>query len=117
MTSAPTVVVFDRAALDRLADPAGAIADARTWSDGVGVYAADRERARRFLDGAGADPDFLTGAAGLQTSLGVVRQRNPGDRHVLIGVDDEDARETATAVAWDYLAVEKAAREADWALE
>lgn len=109
------MVVFERAALERLADPAGAVADARTWSDGVGVFDADRDRARTFLDDVGADPDFLTGAADLQTSLGVVRQRNPVDRHVLIGVGG-DARETATAVGWAYLTVAEAAAAAGWDL-
>lgn len=110
------MVVFERAALERLDDPARAVADARTWSDRVGVFDEDRDRVRAFLDAVGADPDFVTGTAGLQSSLGLVRHRNPTERHLLIGPEDGD-RETAESVGWEYLTVRAAADAADWSLE
>lgn len=106
--------MFDRTALARLAHPAVAVADARTWSDRTGVFDEDRDRVRSFLESVGADPDFVTGTAGLQSSLGLVAQRTPGERHVFVGVGERD-RETAEAVGWEYVPVEEAASAAGWA--
>lgn len=110
------VVVFVRAALDRLADPAAAVADARSWSHRVGVVDDDPRAARARLDDAGVDPDFVAGAAGVTASLPAIRQRLPADRHLLIGTD-ADTQEMAEARGWDHLPVAVAADKAGWELE
>lgn len=110
------VVVFGRPALATLADPAAAVADARTWSDRVGVFDEDRERLRSFRESVGVEPDFVTGAAGLQRSLGLLAQRTPGNRYVFVGLDDGD-RETVQGVGWEYLPVADAAPAAGWHIE
>lgn len=103
-------------AIERLAAPAAAIADAGQWSDYVGVLgheSASIEEVKAYVDGLDADPDFVAGTA--TGSLAAVRQRFRTDRHVVVG-GQEVHRDVASALGWEYLAVTEAAEAADWAL-
>jgi len=103
-------------AVDRLADPGAAVADATRWSDHVGVVGNGTERVEdveAYVDGIDADPDLVAGR--MDGSLAEVRQRLGTDRHVLVGTT-EDQRSVANALGWEFLDVEEAAAAADWAL-
>lgn len=103
-------------AVRRLADPGAAVADARRWSEQVGVIGDGAESVddvEAFVDGIDADPDFVAGPS--SGSLASIRQRVHTDRHVVVGTG-EDQRGIAAALGWEYLAVEEAATDADWDL-
>lgn len=109
-------LVFNRAALERLADPASVFADARTWTAVLGLV-SDRapERLPAYAERTGIDPDVLSREGGQTGGLAAVRQQFPTDRHVFVGMTDEDRR-TAESLGWEYLSVGEAAEAADWSL-
>ena len=110
-------LVITAAALERLADSAAVVADARQWSARVGIVGDDASEAvTTVVERAGADPDFVSGRKGTAGSLAAVRQRFPTDRYVVVGTDDA-VRTTAQALGWEYLPIEEAAENAEWALE
>lgn len=109
-------LVFTLPVVERLADPAATIDDARRWSTIVGVIADDAPDAvTGALERADADPDFVSGRKGTTGSLAAVRQRFSTDRYVVVGTDDR-VRRTAQALGWEYLPLEEAAAKAGWEL-
>lgn len=103
-------------ALNRLGDPAEAVAAARTWSENVGVVSnLPADAVRETLDSESVDCDFISSSGGKTGSLAAIRQRFPTDRHVFVGTDETDRR-TAEALGWEYLPVEEAAEKAEWSL-
>lgn len=113
MADGEMTLAFHRAALERLARPADAVADARRWSDHVGVV-DDAPVADAAVVEA-VEPDFVSGEGGTAGSLAAVRQQFPSDRHVFVGATESD-RNTAQALGWEYLPVERAAEKAGWPL-
>lgn len=112
----PMTLLLTISAVRRLADPGAAIAEAKRWSEHVGVVADDMESVestRSFVDGIGADPDLVAGQVG--GSLSHLRQRLRTDRHVLVGTTEEQER-LAPALGWEFKPVEAAAEAAGWSL-
>lgn len=109
-------LVFTRTALERLADPAAAVADAQAWTAVIGLVSDEApEQLSGYADREGLDPDFLSSAGGQSGGLAVVRQQFATDRHVFVGTTDAD-RGLAGSLGWEYLDVEEAADAADWTL-
>jgi hypothetical protein len=109
-------LVFGCGALGRLREPASAIADARRWSEQVGVVGdAPATEVRAVVERTSSDPDFVSGEAGVAGSLAAIRQRFATDRHVFLGTSECD-RSVGAALGWEYLPIEDAAEKADWAL-
>ncbi|MFC4439106.1 MULTISPECIES: DUF7124 domain-containing protein [Natrialbaceae] len=109
-------LVFTVAAVERLANPPVAVADARGWSTSVGVVGdGEPDAVTDAVERADVDPDFVSGAKGTAGSLAAVRQRLSTDRYVVVGSDDE-VRRTAQALGWEYLPLEEAAAKAGWEL-
>lgn len=107
-------LVFKRAALDRLADPAAVFDDAERWTEVIGLVSDDApERLAAYADREGVDPDFLSDAQGQTGGLAVVRQQYATERHVFVGTSDED-RQVAHSLGWEYLHVGDAAEVAGW---
>lgn len=103
-------------AVERLADPGAAIADARRWTENVGVTGDGDESVDEvevFVDDLDASPDFVAGPS--SGSLASIRQRVHTERHVVVGTS-EDHRDIAAALGWEYLPIEEAAADAGWAL-
>ena len=103
-------------AVRRLEEPAAAVAEARAWSEHVGIVADGGEPVadvRRFVDGIEADPDLVAGQ--VSGSLADVRQRLRTDRHVLVGTTERQ-QAVATALGWEFQQVEAAADAAEWSL-
>lgn len=113
--SSTMTLVIGFAALQRLADPAGAVDDATHWSDAVGVAGDQLDELKEFLVREGVEPGFVAGEFGLVDGLVGTQQRVTTDRHVFVGTTDE-TRATAESVGWEYLDVEEAAAKAGWSL-
>lgn len=104
------------AAVHRLAEPGAAIADAKTWSEHVGVVGDGTDSiddVRAFVDDMGANPDLVAGQLG--GGLADIRQRLRAERHVLVGAGDQQ-RAIAAALGWEYQDVRAAAEAAGWEL-
>lgn len=109
-------LAFELSALQELADPGAAFADARQWSSYVGVVSDEPTyvvtnftRKRRIRQ------DFFSGPKGRAESLESVKGQFDTERHVFVGVDDDD-RTLAEDVGWEYQAIEDAAEAAEWEL-
>jgi hypothetical protein len=108
-------VAFHVEALERLADPAGAVGDARRWSRAVGLVwdRRDHRIVNRVREWEVYDEDFL-GRTDEDGDLGDLRAGTDVDRHVLI-VPDGDA--VADAEGWETIGVDRAADAAEWELD
>jgi hypothetical protein len=107
-------LAFEVAALRQLADPAAVVADARQWSDNVGIVSGQSpSEASVFASDHDISPDFSTGPHDKFETLKKVKARFATERYVLIGVDQED-RVVAMAANWEVLPVEEAASKAEW---
>ncbi|MFT4882938.1 MAG: hypothetical protein ACI8U4_000435 [Natronomonas sp.] len=114
--STDMTLAFELEALKRLARPEEVFSDARTWSEYVGVV-SDKPTyvVTNFTRKNRIRQDFFSGPRGREESLENVKTQFDTDRHVFVGVDDDDA-ELADEVDWEYLPVEQAAEAADWVL-
>lgn len=109
-------LVFDRAALERLADPTAVFSDADAWTDAIGLVSDDApERLSSYAQREELDPDFISSAGGQTGGLAVIRQQFSTERHVFVGTTDEDRR-LAESLGWEFLSVEEAAEAAGWTL-
>ncbi|QLD84208.1 hypothetical protein HWV23_00300 [Natronomonas halophila] len=114
--STDMTLAFELEALKRLARPEEVFSDARTWSEYVGVV-SDKPTyvVTNFTRKNRIRQDFFSGPRGRKESLENVKTQFDTDRHVFIGVDDEDEA-LAGEVDWEFLPVEQAAEAADWEL-
>lgn len=109
-------LVFKRAALERLADPAGVFEDAKRWTEALGLVSDETpELLSEFADREDIDPDFISSAGGQTGGLAVVRQQYATERHVFVGTTDEDRR-LAESLGWEYLPYTEAAEASGWTL-
>jgi hypothetical protein len=114
-TGGEMTLAFELSALQALAEPGTAFADARPWTRSAGVVSAEEPthvltnytRKRRIRE------DFFSGPDGVTDALESVRAEFESDRFVMIGTDEAD-RERAEAAGWEYLPVEEAADAAGW---
>lgn len=115
-SSSDMTLAFELEALQALADPNAVFNDARQWTKYVGVVSEKptyvvtnftrKERIRQ---------DFFSGPRGVEESLENVRRQFDTDRHVFVGVDEDDEA-VAEATGWEFLPVEQAAEAAGWEL-
>ncbi|MFB6104771.1 MAG: hypothetical protein ABEJ57_06790 [Halobacteriaceae archaeon] len=114
--SSDMTLAFELSALEALADPGAAFADARRWSEYVGVISDEPTyvvtnftRKRRIRQ------DFFSGPKGKAESLDSVKAQFDTERHVFVGTTESDEA-LADDHGWEYLPVEDAAENAEWAL-
>jgi len=114
--SGDMTLAFELSALQRLAKPGTAFADARQWTEYVGVVSDEPTyvvtnftRKRRIRQ------DFFSGPKGKEESLESVGDQFDTERHVFVGTSEED-EELAERVGWEYLDIEDAAEAAGWEL-
>jgi hypothetical protein len=109
-------LAFDLDALQRLAHPDRVFQDARQWSEYVGVVSEDPTYVvTNFTRKHRIRQDFFSGPRSRAESLENVKTQFGTERHVFVGVDDEDV-DLAEEVDWEFLDVEDAAAAADWEL-
>ena len=115
--STDMTLAFELEALKQLADPEEVFADARTWSEYVGVV-SDKPTyvVTNFTRKNRIRQDFFSGPRGKSESLENVKRQFDTDRHVLVGTEDGDDASVAAAVEWEFLPVEQAAEAAGWTL-
>jgi hypothetical protein len=109
-------LAFELESLRAVAEPGEVFADARQWSEYVGVVSDEPTyvvtnftRKRRIRQ------DFFSGPKGKAESLAAVKEQFDTDRHVLVGTTDDDAA-LADEHGWEYQPVEAAAEAAGWEL-
>jgi hypothetical protein len=109
-------LAFELEALKRLADPETVFADARTWSEFVGVVSDEPTYVvTNFTRKNRIRQDFFSGPRGKEESLENVKRQFDTKRHVFVGTEEADAA-VADSVDWEFLDVEDAAAAADWEL-
>lgn len=111
--SGTMTLAFEVEAIQRLADPAIAFEDARTWSSYIGVI-SDKlgYQVVNYLREQGVyNEDFFSRADKVR-SLEHVQSSVETDRYVLVGPSGSSVAETVEG--WEFLPVEEAARKADW---
>ena len=114
--SGDMTLAFDLAALQELAEPDQVFTDARQWTEYVGVVSEKPTYVvTNFTRKHRIRQDFFSGPRGREESLESVKEQFDTERHVLVGTNEED-RDLAEAVGWEYLPVEDAAEAAGWAL-
>lgn len=109
-------LAFELEALRAVAEPGEVFADARRWSEYVGVVSDEPTyvvtnftRKRRIRQ------DFFSGPKGKGESLAAVKEQFDTDRHVFVGTTDDDAA-LADEHGWEFQAAADAAEAAGWAL-
>jgi hypothetical protein len=109
-------LAFELEALKRLKRPDEVFADARSWSEYVGVV-SDKPTyvVTNFTRKNRIRQDFFSGPRGKRESLENVGRQFDTDRHVLVGTGETD-RDVAEEVGWEYLPLEDAAEAAGWEL-
>ena len=114
--STDMTLAFELEALKRLKRPDEVFADARSWSEYVGVV-SDKPTyvVTNFTRKNRIRQDFFSGPRGKRESLENVGRQFDTDRHVLVGTGEDD-REVAEEVGWEYLLLEDAAEAAGWEL-
>ena len=114
--STDMTLAFDLAALQALAYPDRVFQDARQWTEYVGVVSEEPTYVvTNFTRQHRIRQDFFSGPRSREESLENVKTQFDTERHVFVGVDDEDA-DLADSVDWEFLDVEDAAAAADWQL-
>lgn len=104
-------------AVTRLADPAGALADATRWADWIGIVGdVEAHVIQKFQRDNQIDVDFFNGSGtGPGERLAAIDPHSMffAERMVLVGVEGEDEA-VAAAADWEFVPLSTAAGEAGW---
>lgn len=115
--SGDMTLAFELSALEALSDPTDVFSGARRWTEYVGVISEQPTYVvTNFTRKNRIRQDFFSGPRGRRESLENVKQQFDTERHVFVGMDDDD-RELADELDWEYLPVEDAADAAGWTLD
>jgi hypothetical protein len=107
-------LAFELSALKALADPNAVFNNARQWTEYVGVVSEKPTYVvTNFTRKHRVRQDFFSGPRGVEESLENIKSQFDTDRHVFVGVDDDDEA-LADAAGWEFLDVEDAAAAAGW---
>ncbi|UIP01106.1 hypothetical protein Hbl1158_07100 [Halobaculum sp. CBA1158] len=113
--STDMTLAFELDALKSLADPNAVFNDARGWTEYVGVVSEKPTYVvTNFTRKHRVRQDFFSGPRGVVESLENVKRQFDTDRHVFVGITDDD-RAVAEETGWEFLPLEQAAEAADWA--
>jgi hypothetical protein len=106
-------LAFELAALRRLDDPGSAVADARRWSEHVGVVTDEPPYVlTKFVRDHEFRNDFPAEPAPANETLDHMRTHHDTERYVLVITADSDR----SAPGWERLPVGEAAESAGWEL-
>jgi hypothetical protein len=117
MNGGDMTLAFELEALRRLASPGEAVADARQWTNYVGVVSdAPTYEITNYTRQHRIRQDFFSGPQGREESLANIREQFDTGRHVLV-TDAETASDGSPSQEWEVLTVTEAAAAADWELD
>lgn len=106
-------LAFDLAALKRLRDPSTAFADARGWSEHVGIVSDQPPHVlTKFVRDHGLRNDFPAEPALASETLDHMRTHHDTERYVYVVPDPTDIG----TGEWEVLPLSEAAERADWEL-
>ncbi|WP_049980454.1 DUF7124 domain-containing protein [Halolamina rubra] len=109
-------LAFSLAAVERLADPAAAFADADAWSRQLGVVDNDRDAVGTAVAEHDLRQDFDLGKDDVWLAMERIRASTAAPRHVYVGETAENRR-VATELGWEFVHVTDAAEKAGWRLD
>ena len=109
-------LAFELEALKTLASPNEVFNGARQWTEYVGVV-SDKPTyvVTNFTRKHRVRQDFFSGPRGVAESLENIKAQFDTERHVFVGVDEDDEA-VAEDAEWEFLHVEDAAEAAGWEL-
>ena len=114
--STDMTLAFELDAMKTLADPNAVFNNARQWTEYVGVVSEKPTYVvTNFTRKHRVRQDFFSGPRGVKESLENIKEQFDTDRHVFVGVAEDD-KAVATATDWEFLHVEDAADAAGWTL-
>lgn len=108
-------LALDAGAIEALADPRAAVADARRWSSHVGVVSMDPDAAAAAVSEYDIHQDFVVGELDALAVLSKLRWEADTARFVYVGSTGKH-RALADHVGWEYVSVSQAADRAGWSL-
>ncbi|MFB6160535.1 MAG: hypothetical protein ABEJ61_05080 [Haloferacaceae archaeon] len=113
---ADLTLALDYDALERLADPAAAVGDARRWSERI-CFVTDRPAhvLTAFERTHDLEQDYYVDPEPVEASLETIRLHFDTERYVYVGVDEAEA--TLPHDDWEFRHVDEAADAADWRLD
>lgn len=111
-TNVSLTLAFELAAARRLADPEGAVSEARTWSENVGLV-TDRPPhvLTKFTRDNYIRNDFEPATEPAAETLAHLQKHFETERFVFVADDARTAPE-----GWEHQSIEEAAEEAGWEL-
>ncbi|WP_418286579.1 DUF7124 domain-containing protein [Halorubrum sp. DTA46] len=114
--SSDMTLAFELEALKTLADPNDVFNNARQWTEYVGVVSEKPTYVvTNFTRKHRVRQDFFSGPRGVEESLENIAKQFDTERHVFVGVDEDDEA-VAETTGWEFLHVEDAAEAAGWTL-
>ncbi|AKH98343.1 DUF7124 domain-containing protein [Halanaeroarchaeum sulfurireducens] len=109
-------LAFELTALRSLANPSTVFANTRQWTSYTGIVSEEPTHAlTNYARSRRIRQDFFSGPDGKAGTLEKVKSQFESERYVFVGTDEDD-RELAESVGWEYLDVREAADAADWEL-
>ncbi|WP_458187992.1 DUF7124 domain-containing protein [Haladaptatus sp. NG-WS-4] len=114
--SGEMTLAFELTALKALSSPGTVFEDARRWTQYVGVISDQPTYVvTNFTRKNRIRQDFFSGPKGKAESLDSVKAQFDTDRHVFVGMSEDDEK-LAEEHDWEFLHVEDAAEAAEWEL-
>lgn len=114
--SGDMTLAFELEALKALRSPDAVFTDARQWTNYVGVISNKPTYVvTNFTRKHRIRQDFFSGPRDRKESLLNIKDQFDSERHVFVGVDEEDEA-LAEETGWEYVDVETAAEAAEWEL-
>ena len=108
-------LAFSLSAIDRLDSPSAVFADARAWSESIGIIDDDTEQITQLVADHDLQDDFEMHDRDKWFALEELCETTTTPRHVYVGANDDDMR-VATMFCWEYVRVSDAAEQAGWTL-
>ena len=108
-------LAFAVSAIERLDSPGAVFADARAWSESIGIIDDDAERITQIVAEHDLQDDFDMHDRDRWFALEELCETTTTPRHVYVGASDDDMR-VATMFCWEYVRVSEAAEQAGWTL-
>ncbi|MFT4891805.1 MAG: hypothetical protein ACI9YT_002740 [Halobacteriales archaeon] len=109
-------LAFALPAISQFQDPGTVFEDAGTWSRYVGIVDNHSDDVEAYVSEHDLQQDFELGDRDKWLALQDLREATRTDRHVFVGMSDDDRR-AAEHTGWEFLTVNDVAEKTGWRLE